>query len=269
MTKLSAKREGKVTGSIAGAILGVSPFMTREDAMQQFLGLRQFEGNAATEYGSFHEEYAFADLNLYLNGKAWLNKKNKFWIFEDWLGATPDGFYDEDDAIIEIKCPFSLRDDENPQFKSIDDLPHYYAQLQIEMLCTGCTKAYFFQWNRFQHKLEKVSINPNWFEENLPILQQFLVDVEARKNAMSDDQALEMEYLAAKEAFDEAKAAMDEAKQALIDKAHGEKRKFGSVSVFPRVSKGSVAYAKIVKEKLPDIDLDQYRGEPTTTWIVK
>jgi len=270
MTELSKKREGRVTGSIAGAILGTSPFMTREDVIQQFLGLRKFEGNAATQYGSFHEEYAFADLSsTYGDGSMELNSANEFFEYDTWLGATPDGFYKKDNAIIEIKCPFSLKDDEEPEFKSIFDLPHYYAQLQIEMHCTGMDKAYFFQWNRFDHRLETVDINPHWLDENLPKLQEFLVEIEQRKTEMGEDQLLELQYIQAKQAFDDAKEELDKAKAELIEKAGGQKREFGSVSVFPRHNKGTVAYAKIVKEKLPDIDLDQYRGEPSTTWIVK
>ena len=55
----------------------------------------------------------------------------------------------------------------------------------------------------------------------------------------------------------------------MIEKAEGKKRIFGNVSAYPVERKGSVPYAKVLKEHLPDLDLEPYRGEPTTSWVVK
>ena len=89
----------------------------------------------------------------------------------DWFGASPDGIVN-DETVLEIKCPFSLRNELLPQFKSIESQPHYYAQLQLEMACTK-NKAHFYQWNQYSDSLEIVPFNQQWFNGNLPKLKAF------------------------------------------------------------------------------------------------
>lgn len=71
-------------------------------------------------------------------------------------GASPDGVVGKD-AILEIKCPratkfFKIVADEN-----IDK--EYYAQMQMQMLCSNSSKAYFFNYcvidgEEFHHTIE-------------------------------------------------------------------------------------------------------------------
>jgi exodeoxyribonuclease (lambda-induced) len=71
-------------------------------------------------------------------------------------GASPDGVVGKD-AILEIKCPratkfFKIVADEN-----IDK--EYYAQMQMQMLCSNSEKAYFFNYciidgEEFYHTIE-------------------------------------------------------------------------------------------------------------------
>jgi putative phage-type endonuclease len=71
-------------------------------------------------------------------------------------GASPDGVVG-DDAVLEIKCPrankfFKIVADEN-----IDK--EYYAQMQMQMLCSNSNKAYFFNYciidgEEFHHTIE-------------------------------------------------------------------------------------------------------------------
>jgi exodeoxyribonuclease (lambda-induced) len=71
-------------------------------------------------------------------------------------GASPDGVVGSD-AILEIKCPratkfFKIVADEN-----IDK--EYYAQMQMQMLCSNSDKAYFFNYciidgEEFHHTIE-------------------------------------------------------------------------------------------------------------------
>lgn len=266
---LSVERKGRVTGSQAGAILGLCPWKTREDLMKDWLYGSNFEGNAATEYGKFHEDHAFADLQLLYPGARLSNDEFVIHNHETWLGCTPDGYIDSDNAVIEIKCPFGLRDDKNPQFKTLEEQKHYYAQVQIEMYCTGRAKCYFFQWNRFKNKLSIVYLDQAWLAENLPKLRAFINEVEERRASLSDDEKLAIEYKRLKQAHDDSKAALDEHKEKLIKMANGAKRSFGDVSVYPVERKGSISYSKIVKEHLPDIDTTPYMGKPSTSWVVK
>ena len=62
-------RKSKVTGSMVGAILGINPWSTPEDAMRtmvrsHFGAESEFTGNIATEYGVINEPNAITDLEI-------------------------------------------------------------------------------------------------------------------------------------------------------------------------------------------------------------
>lgn len=83
---------------------------------------------------------------------------------------------------------------------------------------------------------------------------------------------LRHQFLGAKEAEEAAKAARAQAgeliKAALLQEGVSSVDvDDGSVQLTTRA--GAVAYAKIVKEHLPDLDLDPYRGAPVETLTVK
>lgn len=266
---LSPERKNRVTGSQAGAILGLSPWKTREDVIKDWLYGSDFEGNAATAYGTFHEEHAVADLEITLGKKVTRNEKFFIHPEHDWLGCTPDGFVD--DYVIEIKCPYGLRDEKEPQFKSIHEQPHYYAQVQLEMYCTGKEWAIFYQWNKYRDAIQFIRLDNNWIEDNIILLHGFIEEVAERKLEIDSDEQLALAFKEAKAAVDSATAALDIIKQALIDKAKqgNASRKFGTVNVIKQERSGTVSYASIVKDHLPDLDLSPYTGEPSTVWIVK
>ena len=82
-----------------------------------------------------------------------------------WLGASPDGcFIDENSnlVLLEIKCPFSAKDDENiiVQYLDKDDnlkKSHaYYTQIQLAMYCCNAKECDFFVFNEKTFKLSRV-----------------------------------------------------------------------------------------------------------------
>lgn len=169
-------RKAKITGSVSGAILGLNPYMTPEAVMRRLVRdyhgqESEFTGNIATEYGQNHEPLALID---YINKTGNAVDEVGFFVHPvyDWLGASPDGIVNNE-TVLEIKCPFSLRNELLPQFKSIESQPHYYAQLQLEMACTGKEQAHFYQWNQYADSLEIVPFNQQWFNDNLPKLKAF------------------------------------------------------------------------------------------------
>jgi exodeoxyribonuclease (lambda-induced) len=66
-----------------------------------------------------------------------------FFKLNDDAGASPDGLV-SDDAVLEIKCPKSTTFFELVATNEIDK--KYYAQMQMQMLCTNRNKAYFFNY---------------------------------------------------------------------------------------------------------------------------
>ena len=182
-----------------------------------------------------------------------------------------------DDAVIEIKCPYGLRD--GGEFKPLDHQPHYYAQVQFEMYCTERSKCHFYQWSNHSSSLETVEFNQHYVAAMLVKLREFyeqfqkeIKDPERHllpliKNKLADDVA--DEYLAAKAALEDAQAKLDAAKQKLLVIADGEKSNISGLLVYPQQRKGSISYSKVVKDLLPDADLEAYRGEPSTVWVIK
>lgn len=273
-------RKGRITGSIVGAVLGLSPWMSKDDVVRSMvrsaLGAEsEFTGNVATEYGQRNEEGAIFDFEL----KTGLSVQQcGFFPYGERYGASPDGLID-DDAILEVKCPFGLRDKEQPEFKTADEQPHYKAQMMFEMLCTGRSKAYFYQWAPAGDYLEVVQFDPLWIEQNMPTLDAFYEDYLKELKAPEKHLApliVSLESRAAADAYKAAKAHMElaeknleAAKARLIEIANGNKSNISGLLVYPVQREGAISYAKVVKDHLPGVDLEKYRGKPTSYWTVK
>lgn len=257
------KRKGKITGSIIGAILGYSQWMSKEEARLAVLGELKFEGNIATEYGARNEKMAIIDFEMKTGLKV---VETGFHVhkFHDWLGASPDGLIG-DDAVIEIKCPYGLRNAESESdFKSLLDQMQYYAQVQYEMFCTDRKKAYFYQWSNHADKLEIVDFDFGFIKATLPTLKQFYDNLE-------NDEAdrLFKEYKEIKEIFEEVKEALEAHKEKIIKYAeiNGKTSRAG-VTVYQQKRAGTIDYRQIVEDY--EIDIEPYRkNNNKDIWIVK
>ena len=275
-------RKGRITGSMVGAVLGVNPWSTPDDAMRtmirSFFGAEsEFTGNIATRHGVNNESEAIKNLE----STTGLNVEEVGFVVHvdhDWLGASPDGFIN-DDAVVEIKCPYGKYLDIDPDFKSVFDQPHYYAQTQIEMYCSQRTKCYFYQWTLYDDKLESYELDQDWLDVNIPKLKafhdKFLIECKSPdkhlaplvKSVKADK--LATAYNTAKAHLELAKQAVDTAKNDLIALADGNKCNISGLLVSPVEKKGSVSYAKAIKDLLPGADLEPYRGKSTSYWLVK
>ena len=286
-----ASRKGKVTGSIAGAILGLSPHLTRDAVMRRMV--RDWHGaekegnqtNVAMEYGTMNESiaqlaYTKKTGNLvhevgFLHSPIWLGQKL------EWLGASPDGIVEDDNGytkVLEIKCPFGLRNDKEPVFKSIMEQPHYYAQLQIEMVCADKVEADFYQWSQHGDMLETVFISPLWIKKNIPFLKAFYDEflVELKNKAHLEPLLYEISNYSARQLLneyddvchqiDDLTARKAELMGKMVEMANGKNANFCGRKLQMIERAGSISYAKAIKELLPDADLSKYQGKPTTYW---
>lgn len=280
-----AKRVGRVTGSIVGAILGLSPYMTRADAMRSMVRAAigepsEFTGNVATEYGNAHEDGAIVEFQMETGLKV---KPAPFLIHDDWLGASPDGFV-SDGGLIEVKCPYGLRDADSPvPFKSIDDQPHYYAQIQVQLYVARTDYCHFWQWSKNGTRHEIVNRDQSWLDTNLPRLRQFHAEYldEVANNADEHrgpklpeiDTPDARRMMAEWDEIAEQLERLAERKADLLSdivKAAGERSAyFGGRKVTLVQKKGTVSYAKAIKALCPKADLEPYRGKPSSYWQVR
>ena len=169
-----AARKGRITGSSVGSILGLSPFGKRDDVMRRmvrdYMGLpTEFTGNVATEWGTLNEPGALKEYEMITGNTV---EPATFVMYEDWLGASPDGLIDQD-GLVEIKCPFGLRQKDDPKFKTIEEQPHYYTQIQIQLLVTGRKWCDFFQWTPKNMAIQTVNYSDSYTQTVLRGLRVF------------------------------------------------------------------------------------------------
>lgn len=274
------QRKGRVTGSVAGAILGVNPHTSREDVLRRFVrdwhgAEPEFTGNIATRHGTAHEDGAIVDFQMETG--IGVNPVG-FLPYEDWLGASPDGLTD-DGGVLEVKVPFGRRNDQFANFKPLADQPHYYAQVQIEILCAKASHGWLWQWSAYGFDLERVEIDHAWLDENLPRLKQFhaeLMDAIATPDEYLAPRRVVIDTPAASKLlreYDEMADAEERAsarRKAIIDElvhmaGNGDAEVCGRK--LTRVDRaGSISYAKALAELAPGADLEKWRGKPSSSW---
>jgi putative phage-type endonuclease len=278
-----AARKGRITASSVGAILGNAPYATRDDVMRrmvrEWVGAEpEFEGNIATEYGTRNEAGALAEYIMETGNAV---EAVGFIAREDWAGCSPDGLIGEEGGL-EIKCPFGLRKDETPAFKSIFDQPHYFDQVQFSIWVANRSWWNFYQWSPNGTSMEKVMWSGSWQDENLPKLRQFYAEylaereepaihLEPKRPIIDTPEAhrIAAEYDQICEAIDRAE---ERKKELLADmvRISGQKDTIFAGRKLTKIEKaGAIAYAKAVKALIPNADLEPYRGKPSSYWVAK
>ena len=272
-------RKNRVTGSSVGAILGMSPFMKPEDVMRNMVREyhnypSEFKGNVATDYGTYHESLAIMD---YVQSTNNIVVPTGFHTYEEWLGASPDGLIN-DDGLIEVKCPYGQRDKNPPEFKSIDYQTHYWMQIQIQLLVTGREWCHFYQWSAHGEMLETVWFNPLAIDKYLPELrafyEEYLIEreqpncmkyLEEKRQQLQCEAMLEL-YLAATEEIKKLEATRKDILAEIVTLAGEKDSEIAGHKLTKVIRAGSISYAKAVKDLIPDADLTEYTGEPSSYW---
>lgn len=271
-------RVGRVTASNVGAILGLSPFRKRADVMRSMVrewhgALSEFVGNVATEYGSMNEHLARTDYQLKTGN---IVETTGFHTYDLWLGASPDGLI-SNDGMTEFKCPYNLRN--GGEFKSINEQPHYYAQIQIELFVANRAWCDFVQWHKDDLMIETVKYDICYVAAILPKLKsfydEFLYQINNPAHLKSRHDTIENEmtnyrveqYLKLKA---EIKASQDLAdlmlKQIIED--CGENESTIGDHKLTRVTRKTIGYKNAIAELLPDADLSAYEST-TSYWTLK
>ena len=167
-------RKGRITGSSVGAILGMSPFTKPKDIMRRMVrdwygAPSEFTGNVATDWGVTNESGAVAQYEMKTGNVV---EACAFYMMDDWLGASPDGLIGST-GLLEVKCPYGLRNKIPPVFKTAKMQMHYYGQMQIQMYVTGRSWCDFYQWSPNGDELEKVLFDKPYTDTALMALKRF------------------------------------------------------------------------------------------------
>jgi putative phage-type endonuclease len=278
-----AARAGRVTASNAGALLGLSPHTSEADGFRRLVRSlhgfdSEFVGNVATEYGTFHEDGALAEYKMETGNEV---TPLGFAPYSDWLGASPDGLV-LNHGMLEIKCPFGQRSPTPNGFKSIDDQPHYYAQMQIQMFCMDESRDWcdFYQWSPHGTKCERVWEDDDWLVENIPKLYYIWLRAKAadpadfagpKRQEYDTPEAAKLvaEYDELRDAIDNANDRKKDIVARMVEMSGKRNAVIGGRNLTLVKRKGSVAYAKALAKIAPDADLEPYRGDPSEGWQLK
>ena len=273
------KRRGRITGSNVGAILGLSKFMKPEDVMRNMVRdwhnyPTEFKGNVATDYGTYNEPIAITDYEQETKNTV---RATGFHEYDTWLGASPDGLVDED-GLIEVKCPYGMRDKNPTEFISIDYQTGYFSQVQMQLHVTNRQWCHFYQWSAHGYMIEKVWYNPLYIDNILPKLEvfyeKFLIEREApaclkyledKRQQLNCEAMVEL-YLEVSKQIKEFEVEKKRILDEIIKLADGKDSEINGHKLTKVHREGAISYAKAVKDLLPDADLSEYQSEPSSYW---
>lgn len=288
--ELSADRKGRITASAVGAILGLSKFATADDVLRRmvrehFSAEPEFNGNIATRWGHDNEQNAIESICCWIaSGKVLPHDFVSCEIEGVLCGASPDGVT-ELDELVEIKCPYSLREQSVIAADFLESHPEYYAQMQWQMICADKQSCLFVVWTTQGIDFVRVERESDWLDKNMPRIKAFYdlycetiadeklyaphLQSNKKEYAEREDDLFVFAALAYQNAIAEQKAAeekVEEARKKLLEICT-ENTKGAGITVYKSERKGAVDYKKI--PQLEGVDLEQYRKKSTTVWTIK
>lgn len=285
---LSEERKGRITASAVGAILGLSKFATADDVLRRMVREhfdveKEFAGNVATRWGHDNEPQAIADAEQFC-GKITTHDFVSCEIEGVLCGASPDGVT-ELDELVEIKCPYSLREQSVIAADFLESHQEYYAQMQWQMICADKPSCFFVVWTTADIDFVRVERKADWLEKNMPRIKAFwdlykqtIADEKLYANMLAsnkkeyverEDDLFVFAATAYQNAIAEQKLAeekVEEARKKLLEICT-ENTKGAGITVYQTERKGAVDYKKI--PQLDGVDLEQYRKKSTQVWTIK
>ena len=266
-------RATKICATDSPVLAGVSPYKDARTLYFQKIGLApQDKENIYMTWGKELEPLARAYFEEFTG------KSVRPACFENGiLGASLDGYNEEEKFIVEIKCNGAAIHKEFMNNKTIPE--HHIWQMQHQLLCTGFDKAFYYsfdgrlgsilQVNADAQIQSKIMENAIAFKLRLDNLDPPDEKVETREDDITRDLIREYEF--EKERSDIQELRLTEARQRLIDHAAGKSFQCKDVKVQWIAPTQYTDWNKINSEVLKDlkIDMSQYKKEKKGYWLVK
>lgn len=284
--KAARKKHPRITMGQVAAVLGVSPSMKRStvlrDMVRAYHGApSEYVANIAAEYNEDYRSTAeSAFTNKFKLDILKVDTKKQHKILSSHPVTVESAKLGK--VLLFIRTPYGQRSATTPEdFKSLDEQPHMFAQIQIEMLLAGVTKGIFFQWSALSSTYLVVDLDQAWLDTNLPQLDAFYDEY---KEAVKDKLHLEplrktidnekvrkllSEWDDLAVAIGNANSRKAEIMATLREAAKDKSAIIGDGRLLTKAEKkGSVSYADMVKKLLPNEDVEPYRGVPSESWTL-
>lgn len=275
----------RINASSAAAFLPEGhPYITKAQAIRSSVRAwhgaeSEFTGNIATDWGTEHEQQAIDWYSMEFDEEI---KPCGIFLYGDLFATTPDGLIG-DYGIVEIKCPFGMRHKTPADFKKLADMPHYYAQVTLEMAGTESSFARFIQWCPQGGASEGVEFDQAHYDYMEPYLiagrDEILAELDNPAHLAPlvkelDDEAfldLAAEYVNRERLLKAEAERQKNLKAELLAFAEGINVKGGGITITQSLRKGNVDYTKLLKEYLPDtkVDTDQFRKPSTSVQTIR
>lgn len=266
-------RRTRIGASDAPIIMGQSPFKTPRQLWEEKLAISSTKVHPGLFKGKEGEEearHAFMKATGICVCPAVILHPEYEWLMASLDGITLDG-----KEGVEIKIP-NADDHLTAQRGGVP--VKYYAQLQVQMVCTGLD-----HWNYWSYRdgegVHVVLFRDDTYIKNMiPKLKKFWdmwMNLEEpplmeRDYLPKDNDEIWMgvakEYKEKARALKELKDEVEDLKHALINLSENHNCEGNGVRVTKYFRKGFIKYSEI--PELIDVDLDQYRGQSIKGWRI-
>ena len=242
--------------SEAGAVMGVSPYLTPRELWESKNGMgKPFKGNVATDYGTAMEPKALAKFE-----ELWDVKLAPTVFVDGEYSASLDG--SNESMLVEIKCPYQKQQSKLWQTASEGEIPeHYYWQMVHQQMVAKqrgatslCTSTITIT-EQYLCSLIRVTL------KNYAQLGMTSTPIHPSLKFQNRDDLIPLaeEYAALKAAADEANKKLKEIETQLKQSCDVSSVAVTQIQTISK--KGTIDYKSIPNIK--EVDLESYR-KPTT-----
>ncbi|MDF2457759.1 MAG: hypothetical protein K0S79_175 [Nitrospira sp.] len=209
--------------SETAAILGLSPWLTPYGLWEIKTGRRTQECNFVMQRGLELEPLARQAYEL----ETGAIMEPAVMIDGDY-SASLDGLTFDGKLLLEVKCPFKGSESETWKKAMVGQVePHYKVQVQHQLMVSGADRCHFWVYGGKDGILVEVLPDPAMFDQIRSAWDEFWTfvvtdtppPISAKDTVIREDQVwgtAAAEFIAAKEAAEEAAKAAEEAKARLV-----------------------------------------------------
>lgn len=179
------ERMWRLTSSNFGTICHMTTRRDKDKLCEDLASTKRIK-HPAVIYGKQFEEVAIENFQQ-IYGKSIV--KSGLHVLKEFpfLAASPDGIVVGEDAVVEVKCPFSFKDLEitttnhppylktdNTNFLKLDRNHNYYYQIQGQLAISKTKLCYFIVYTKQNMIVEEIVFDKNfWDNAALPKLILF------------------------------------------------------------------------------------------------
>lgn len=270
-----AWRRGLITATEASVLMGASPYATPYMGWKRKTGqVPEQQETEAMRRGKRDEpiarEWFIKEYDIDMEPCCVESDNYKF------IGASLDGISKCGRYILEIKS-----NGDQYHFGLNGGLPDFHQmQMQHQFLATDLIpeKGFYLSWHKSGPIVKEVDIDRRWLEKYIPKAKEYwrcVALLEAPPLTIKDYRergdldswvSLSEEYKAICIEEENRNERKLKVKEALVLLSENENSRGNGLSVFKRSMKGRIDYDKV--EELKSIDLEKYRKETTSSWVV-